>query len=293
MGRLYVAGLALLGASLGLLAAPAARAQCAAGPEDPSLVPFTDLLSAASLALHPVWNGGPISAIHEAHKTNTTEQFSDAMTSGVNWFEGDIRFEINDPHTLEMRHDPWQEPGDNLTLAQWLAKGAASGRGLKLDIKDSAGTPAMLDQVAAAGIPDDRLMFNYGTGEMRAYAGETRRRFPGAIIAYSVPGDPSQPFPLARVPEAIAETFRAGGGPITFVLNARQATPAVVAAFEKVAPVSIWGDADDPVAVARHLRAIGVTGEMDVEKKDDPSLRDKVTTGYEYGVTWAEKHWPF
>src|SRR3954462_14291589 len=50
------------------------------------------------------WAGRPLSQARNAHRTNTKEQFNDALHSGANWFEGDVRKEINSDR-IEMRHD--------------------------------------------------------------------------------------------------------------------------------------------------------------------------------------------
>src|SRR4051812_7496831 len=57
------------------------------------------------------WAGRPLSEARNAHRTNTKEQFDDALHSSANWFEGDVRKEINSDR-IEMRHDPIQESGD-------------------------------------------------------------------------------------------------------------------------------------------------------------------------------------
>src|SRR5262245_5187470 len=67
------------------------------------------------------WRGRPLSEAKNAHKTNTKEQFDEAMKNGSNFFEGDVRKEIHGDR-IEMRHDDGQETGDNLTLKEWLAK---------------------------------------------------------------------------------------------------------------------------------------------------------------------------
>ncbi len=87
-----------------------------------------------------------------AHRTNTREQFEAALKSGANWFEGDVRLEI-DGSGIEMRHDQAHESGDNLTLREWLTMGKASGRGLKLDVKESQHLPAILDELERARTP--------------------------------------------------------------------------------------------------------------------------------------------
>src|SRR5438270_4687281 len=90
------------------------------------------------------WRGRPLSEGKNAHKTNTREQFDAAMKDGTfNWFEGDVRKELHGDR-VEMRHDTTPEPGDNLTLKEWLALGKASGRGLKLDVKDGFELPEII-----------------------------------------------------------------------------------------------------------------------------------------------------
>jgi hypothetical protein len=75
-----------------------------------------------------------------------------------------------------MRHDVTHESGDNLTLREWLELGKVSGRGLKLDFKETDLMPAALDAIAGSGVPHERLMFNLGYGAMQEWGSEIRRR---------------------------------------------------------------------------------------------------------------------
>src|SRR5947208_2582235 len=50
-------------------------------------------------------------------------------------------------------------------LDEWLQVGKASGRGLKLDIKDRTALPQIIDAVKRAGVPEERLMLNGRVGK--------------------------------------------------------------------------------------------------------------------------------
>lgn len=208
-----------------------------------------------------------------AHNTNTKEQFSDAMKGDYDWFEGDIREEIDRPGRLEMRHDKGREPGDNLTLTEWLNAGRDSGRGLKLDVKESEFMPQILDQVTAAGIPSDRLMFNLGFSESKKYGEEIRERFPDSIMAINPPSNELKTEDLEKMGK-LADTL---GGQSTFPIREDILTDEAIDKLSQHGSVSVWnspgfsimgGDSVDK----RHDKLIdrGVTGVIDL--RDDESL---------------------
>jgi hypothetical protein len=224
------------------------------------------------------WAGRSLTQARNAHRTNTKEQFAEALTSGANWFEGDIRKELHSD-TLEMRHDTSAESGDNMTLKEWLAAGKASGRGLKLDVKDGDQMARILDEVEAAGIPSERLMFNIGASEATEFGAEIRRRFPRATVALNPSGDLSETSAAQMMEQA-----RDIGGPVTFVTRADQLTPELAKTLEAVGPVSVWNDPGrgglDERGVKRleqRLRAQGVTGMIDLRPSE--STIDKIKHG--------------
>ncbi|MFL5319259.1 MAG: FAM151A/B family protein [Myxococcaceae bacterium] len=214
------------------------------------------------------WPGRPLSEARHAHKTNTAEQFQEAMKGGYNFFEADIRAGINPPHELECRHDETGEPGNNLTLKQWLKMGKDSGRGLKLDVKEYAYVPKILDEVQAADIPDGRLMINLGDSAMSKYGAEIRRRFPNAILAINPKRSEAAKLNETQV-KRMLELADKLGGPVTFVVRYDQLTPAATEQLTAKGTVSVWNDPgiaapENPPAVGAELRRMGVNGVIDL-----------------------------
>ena len=224
------------------------------------------------------WAGRPLSEAKNAHRTNTREDFEAALAHGYNFLEGDVRVELKAPHALEMRHDAGDEAGDNLTLAQWLERGAASGRGLKLDVKETDRMPELLDAVAASGVPKGRLMINLGDAAMRRWGPLIRERLPGATLALNPPpGELNGQLTASQV-EAMASLARALGGPVTFVVRMDLLTDAAVRALSPQGPVSVWNDPGRPTPVdlgkaERELRARGVTGVVDLRPGKSASTK--------------------
>src|SRR5262249_54764132 len=128
------------------------------------------------------WLGRPLTDGKNACRTNTREQFAQAMKDGSNWFEGDIRCELNGTR-MEMRHSTTQSSSDNLSLAEWLKMGRASGRGLKLDVKEPQHMGEIVREVKLCGIPSERLMWNLGDAAMATWAAKLRQQFPRSILA--------------------------------------------------------------------------------------------------------------
>jgi hypothetical protein len=233
--------------------------------------------------------GRPLSEGLNAHKTNTTEQMEEALKGDFNFFECDLRREINPPHRPECRHDPGQEPGDNLLLSEWLQIGKRSGRGLKFDIKEGEATPAILDEIAKSGVPDERLMFNLGDGDMAKFEQEIRSRFPLATIAINPASSldgrendgPMQDWQVDRMIDLAEQA----GQPVTFVVRYDLLTDAAIAKLKQHGTISVWNEmggpkVDDPAKVIQGLKDRGVNGVVDI--RATPGLKEKVEIGLEY-----------
>ncbi len=207
------------------------------------------------------WGGRPLGEARNAHQTNTVEEFDDAQASSANFFEGDVRLEI-DGSGLEMRHDRGHESGDNLTLGQWLDKGRDSGRGLKLDIKEPQHMAGVLEEVRAAGIPDERLMFNLGFGGMAEWGAEIREQFPNAYLAINPPTEGTVG---AAEAEKMVEQARQFGGPVTFVVRHDKLSDEAIRILSQAGPVSVWGSGvQDVPGRTAELKERGVTGMIDL-----------------------------
>lgn len=240
------------------------------------------------------WKGRPLSEGKNAHSTNTREDFDRAIADGSNWLEGDIRQEINPPHEMEMRHDTGHEPGDNLLLREWLEEGKASGRGLKLDVKEGKHLARILDLAESSGIPSERLMFNLGDGDMSRWAEQIRQRFPDSTLAInpasSLDGKQnSGPLQDWQV-ERMIELAKKGGAPATFVVRQDLLTDTAIQALREHGTVSVWNSpsmsgVSDVAALTAELRGRGVDGVIDLR----PSMSnfEKVKTGISAGFGWV------
>ncbi|NTX04653.1 FAM151A/B family protein [Myxococcus sp. CA040A] len=239
------------------------------------------------------WSGDrPLSEARNAHRTNTKEEFQSALQSDANWFEGDVRKELNHD-SLEMRHDTTHESGDNLSLHEWLSMGKESGRGLKLDIKEGEHMGAVLDEIERVGVPQERLMLNLGFGDVKTWGDEIRTRFPNAILAINPPpGDGTVRAADAR--QMVDEARRAGGGPTTFVVHHDALSDEAIEVFKTAGTVSVWGNAEDPTKVAAEMRARGVDGMVDIGSNynwGSLSRADGVRDGLDAGKNWARTRW--
>lgn len=241
------------------------------------------LSRARGQSVDTTWHGGqPLSEARNAHRTNTKEQFQAALKSGANWFEGDIRLEI-DGSGIEMRHDKQHESGDNLTLREWLTMGKASGRGLKLDIKEPEHTAEILKMIKEVGIPEERLMLNLGFGAMQQWGAEIRKQFPNAMLAINPPTEGKVGAAEARRMVAQAKQF---GDPVNFVVRYDRLTDEAIREFQKHpgAQISVWGSGVKDVSrTTEELKRRGVNGMIDLAsggKGVDDFLRD--------GFNWAK-----
>jgi hypothetical protein len=234
------------------------------------------------------WKGRPLAEARNAHATNTKEQFDHAIKSGANWLEGDIRKEINSDK-LEMRHDAGHEKGDNLTLREWLERGRASGRGLKLDVKEGRHIGRILDEAERANIPSERLMFNLGDTDMREWGPKIRERFPNAILAVNPPSG-GRKLKTSQV-NAMIENAKAGGHPVTFVVKQSQLTQDAIDKLRGYGTISVWNSPGDIPGdkigdVTRKLRAAGVNGVIDL--RPPLSFGEKIEFGWNRGTSFVK-----
>lgn len=258
-----------------------------------------DLFELAQRTRSPetLWLAGmPLSHAKNAHSTNTKEHMEEALKEGYNYLEGDLRTEINPPYALEMRHDKGHESGDNLTFAEWLEVGKASGRGLKIDVKEGDRMPDILDALEESGIPTDRLMLNLGDGDLERWGSEIRRRFPDMLVAVNPTdrlGEASNedgPMEAWQIDRMLAHA-EALGGPVTFVIRFDRLTDEAIRRLQEVGPVSIWnspgvGGMEDVEEEARTLRDRGVAGVIDL--RPSYGLGDKAEFALDKAKNWAK-----
>ena len=205
-----------------------------------------------------------------AHRTNKVDEMERALRSDHNWFEGDVR--VAEDGSLEMAHD-MHDRGAGLTFEQWLAIGAASGRGLKVELKEPATFDAALAALERSGVDQQHLILNVPVAPAPGQQGltdaqlvELRRRFPRATINLSPTGH--HEYTPAVVAE-LARTARLVGGDVMFPMQWDLLTDDVIAGLRPFGRVAVWsstwwGTPSDPHAETAALRARGVTGMVDL-----------------------------
>ncbi|WP_342376157.1 FAM151 family protein [Myxococcus stipitatus] len=224
--------------------------------------------------------GTPLSEAKNAHTTNTRSDFDHAKNGDYTWFEGDVRMEFNREGKIEMRHDEGNETGDNLTLTEWLNKGKELGVGLKLDVKDDrVFDNRFLEEVRASGVPDNKLMFNYGFGKAADEGARTRAMFPGATLALNPPGGPMN----EQVDKLIGQVTSINDAnklpstgpnkpPVTFVFEygKHPTDPALINKLKEYGTISIWrGNTFQSLSVedsTKNLRNLGIDGMIDLKE---------------------------
>ena len=247
------------------------------------------LSTARSQGVDTTWHRGqPLSEARNAHRTNTKEQFQEALASNANWFEGDVRLEI-DGSGIEMRHDKQHESGDNLTLREWLTMGKQSGRGLKLDIKEPEHMAEILKTIKEVGIPQERLMLNLGFGAMEQWGAEIRKQFPNAILAINPPTEGKVSAADAR---RMVEQAKKFGDPVNFVVRYDKLTDEAIREFQKHpgAAISVWGSGvKDVAATTESLKRRGVNGMIDLASGHGKGADDYLRDGFNYVRTGLDK----
>lgn len=227
------------------------------------------------------WAGRPLSEARNAHRTNTKEQFDDALHSNANWFEGDVRKEINSDR-IEMRHDETHESGDNMTLREWLQAGVKTGKGLKLDVKEPSQMKAIMEEVERVGVPQERLMFNLGYGAMEQWGPEIRQRFPDALLALNPPTDGT--IGKKEAEQLVAQAQRLGG-PVTFEAHHDQLSNEAIAILRPHGTISVWGSGvDDVRGTTEELRGRGVNGMIDLSDHQ-PGVGEAADKAYNWAKT--------
>lgn len=249
-------------------------------------------------------DGAPISMAHNAHYTNTPEELEDGLTADFNFLEGDVWLEgaFRQIPLLDHFREPIMAHGpkdvDGLSLGEWLDVAKESGKGIKIDVKQSAAIPKIIKEVKKRNLPDERLIFNadvaFGPGiekdakfrifdlatdfstsrkEMR----ELREAFPQATLGiglYTKKQPAGTRYTTEQLDDAI-DFAGSVGGPVTFPLRAEFVTPQVVARLKPHGSVSIWNDPrsylpDDEELETRRFREMGVDGMIDLRGKDEP-----------------------
>lgn len=198
-----------------------------------------------------------------AHRTNTLDEMRAGLEGDHNWLEGDLR--VRADGTLVLSHDA-DKTDRGLTLDEWLRIGGASERGLKIDVKEPAALPGLLDAIAASGVPDGRIMLNVA-GVSEREVREMRERFPDAWLALNpaLSGHGYRDEDL----EEVGRLADAAGGRIAFPVRWDCVDDRVIAALKPHGKVSIWtdnsqGTPDNTEAERSRLIERGVDGVIDL-----------------------------
>ncbi|MCW2927408.1 MAG: hypothetical protein JWM86_1376 [Thermoleophilia bacterium] len=198
-----------------------------------------------------------------AHRSNTREEMQHALEGDYDWLEGDAR--VDKHGRVVMAHDADQE-SEGLSFEEWAQIGGTGGRGIKVDVKEPAAIPKILDSLERSGVPDGRIMLNVG-GIPEEQAREIRRRYPDAWIALNpdVHEDGYHREDLQRV----AKVADAVGGRIAFPVRWDEASDEVIRELAPHGKVSIWasqnqGTPDDQAAERERLIDRGIDGVIDL-----------------------------
>lgn len=241
----------------------------AAVPRTPSDRELRDLSrSRPDLAWH---YGTDISVARNAHATNSREELAVALAGEYDWLEADVRVGPNGVPVLQ--HRVKDEVG--LPLAQWLDYTVPTGRGLKLDVKEPAALPAVIEAVRRAGVSQHRLIMNVYPGPTEQLLA-VRRAFPRAIINVSPVSDTDL---TAQDIVELQVTAQLLGGAIMFPIRHDLLTRDVVRALRPFGRIAVWNTPEltDPAPwTPLDLRLMGVDGMIDL--RDPVSRRDRLST---------------
>ena len=243
-------------------------------------------------------DGAPISEAKNAHYTNTKDELVAGLSKDYNYLEGDVWLEgaVRRLPLVERFREPIMAhyPNDvkGLTVEEWLKIGLASGKGLKLDIKQSAALPETIKEAKNLGVPGSRLIFNadmaFGPGVKRDLKFrlldattdfltqpdemmEARKAFPEATIGiglYTKPQSRPTKYSDAQLQQVIKIATEIGG-PITFPLRAEFVDKRVVDTLKPHGSVSIWNHPksflpEDFEKATQEFRDLGVDGMIDL-----------------------------
>lgn len=229
-----------------------------------------------------------------AHSTNTLRDLMDALAGDYNWFECDVQLEgafKKIPFVGNRRaicaHDPLQTNG--LLFSEWAEIVGISGRGMKIDFKNTGAIDSVLATLKQFSIPDYRLIFNFSVGATIRVPGlrptgsalgvfvkqselfKIRQQFPGAVINLGLltPGGKDGKSYSRKQIELLTRNAGKIGGKVMFPLRAEYVTRQIVEWLQSFGHVAIWNDPTSyrPAnleADHRKFRSWGVTGMIDL-----------------------------
>lgn len=274
-------------------------------PLDPAV--RAELVTLAKEAYRPDAACEPWAEVTNAHSTNTPEQMKAALQGDYDWLEGDAMLEGTfrpipgwGGREVIMAHDSTKAIY-GMTLEEWLETGKLCGRGLKIDIKQAAALPMIIESVKRSGIPHEKLIFNADIVGMPlgidrvlytiAHVAQdrfatvkdlqkVRAEFPTATINIGLRTTPlfDRQLPLdGHQVRKLMAAARCVGPPVMFPLRAELLTREVVEKLETVGHVAVWNmpsktalrTESDVIAEREKFLSWGVTGMIDLRSSGD------------------------
>jgi hypothetical protein len=208
-----------------------------------------------------------LATARNAHFTNTPDQLSEALRGDFSSLEADVR--MRDGKAV-LAHQPWSN--DGMLLSDWLTVTGASGRLLKLDIKDVSALDAAIRLVQEAKIPAERVMFNvyYAQGPRSGDLSweqlkSIRQRMPESWISMDIPLFA----PDIVVNRVIKAAERLGTDRLAASVEAQYVNETLVKRLTPHFTVNAWNEPKRylPKSIdiaTRRLRALGVNGMIDL-----------------------------
>ena len=243
--------------------------------------------------------GEGIQNARNAHSTNTAKDLADALKSDFTWLECDVQLEgafKKLPFMANRRaicaHQPLETAG--LLFDQWAEIVSLSGRGAKIDFKNTGAISSVLASLKKHGIPGHRLIFNFSVGSTIGVPGlkpagafmgvfvrqkelfQVRSQYPDAIINLGLltpGGEDGKSYSKKQIDLLIRYAQKIKGA-VMFPLRAEYVSRQVVDWLKSFGRVAIWNDPNSyvPADLAedeRKFRDWGVTGMIDLRPQKE------------------------
>lgn len=227
-----------------------------------------------------------IAEARNAHRTTTFDELKEGLEGNYDYLEADLRMEgpLRDHLSVPgperrpvVAHDSYQTNG--ILFEDWVDVVKASGKGIKVDFKDSQAIGPVIDILKNAKIPEYRIIMNIGIpapppislDELKdARLKQIRSAFPKCILNLSPGGEAdANGHYTARAVEQMIRYAKAAGQPVMFPLKAEMVTPEIVQKLRPFGKVAIWNDPTtfnpvDKEAEIEKFRSWGVDGMIDI-----------------------------
>jgi hypothetical protein len=178
-----------------------------------------------------------------------------------------------------MAHDAHRTA--DLTFSEWATAIAASGRLLRIDLKEARALPSVLATMKRLGVAPERVSFNvspYAPGRAANMSidaiRQLRARFPTSWITLN------NPLPFWPGHDLTVHAAHLVGGKVGMALMAPRISEKLVRRLTSAGvTVNVWNHPPlwapvDTAKEAARLRSMGVNGYIDLRRKDDPLASD-------------------